>query len=194
MAENKTYQQVQMQLTIDVNKAVLPLFDEAIRTIKKFDGKVLNCKLEKALAANKVVFEADNKHNTTFDTSLHIKHGYRIEINVWLSGAYRRFGTRSSDGYCQTVNPVNNSITMFWSYDAIQDGFITDTKRIIAEKWIEYLTKQKAEIQQTISRMEADIQVIDIKIEQYHALLKQAKDIKDSLCYNTRSIYQYELK
>lgn len=112
--------------------------------------------------------------------SLHIKHEndykqneYRIEINVWLNGAYRSYGTRSSGRYCQIVHSVNNSITMFWSYDAIQDGFMTDTKRIIAEKWVEYLTKQKAEIQQTISHMEADIQVIDVKIEQYKALLKQ---------------------
>lgn len=189
MTENKTYQQAQMRLTLDVNKAVLPLFDEAISVIKKFDGKVLNCKLERALAENKVVFEA-----TTLDMSLHIKHGHNIQINVWLSGANRRLDTGSSDGYCQTVYPVNTAITMFWSYDAIRDGFITNTKRIIAEKWVEYLTKQKAEIQQTISCMEADAQVIDVKIEQYHALLKQAKDIKDSLCYETRSIYQYELK
>lgn len=130
--------------------------------IQSFDGKVFNCRLEKAMqeAVNNSfgMKEIDGNKYPKHSVIIKKEHG-KIRVYIWEHG---------------------DCITLCYSDQ--------EDKRINAEKMIASAKEQREELLRSAAEMQMDLENLDKYIEQIEYLKKTFETISDSLNWRTRSV------
>lgn len=155
-----------------------------LNVCKKFDGKVINAKFEKALD------EAANDGQTRENRICYISTGYsyngKFEISVNI--------------YDRNVTEKNNKTIYGSNYYIENDRRIFDFKkelfditeagnyRINASKMEERFNEIKEDIENSIELYKRDLTEVDAMIEEARELKKKFKKFEDKYSYHLRSV------
>lgn len=151
-----------LQREIDGLRAAAAAFPHLKKTLRAFDGKVFNCRLEKAL-------REDGNH-----WIVHLRKGPHQDS--WMEIQFN-----SSTAYCNVWHYcvwVNLSNVKNW-----------DGKRIPAEALIDYAEKQRAEYLKQAADLETARENVSVYRQQLEYLKRQIETITAGIPSHVQSIY-----
>ena len=168
------------ELDIKNRKFIETLFPQIEETVKKFDNKILNKRLETALK--------------DINKQIYIKRSdYNYQINYFCDDDMVK-----GAGYLAYYSK-NREVTMAWcnTYDNnYQKGFLNEEK-INAKELIEMIEKNKKGFIEETENMTISLSIIDNKIAEYKDLISKCDAFNRSLdstvkdYYNIKDINNY---
>lgn len=141
---------------IELNREAFKLSEQIKEVITKFDGKVLNKRLQTALKGIDQRILVETQYNS-FIIELYVNSMY----NGWTS-----------------VNICHGAIS-----SAYGDGMLTDDKRIKAEKINKQIDENKEYRLKYHQDMEDNIKRKDKIVKEYNELVKKCKEFNESVNY-----------
>jgi len=152
-----------IQNRIDGKKELVKYFPVVKKVVQQFDGKVYNCKLDKAL--KEATTDEQHPYGAVY---CHIAYGGWIEI---------------------VAHGCNHGMSESVSILYIAKSDLKDGKRIDAAQWLEHINNNYAGLMKEISGLEHDLETIDDTLKQIEMLKKQIKTLVEPLSWTTRDAY-----
>ena len=170
-----------VQLEIDNRKAALSLYDEVIKLVRQFDGKVLNKRFDTALKKIDSRLSYDRSHNSFY-----------IEMSVFDNRHCKSVKT-DSFGYASTIYITTNRVRLntyiqTYAYGKNELSMLYD-ERIVADVLIEALNKGRANIENEIRKLEESESKIEAWKEKCEALKKEMEETMKEIPYLVREYY-----
>lgn len=148
-----------IQAKIDAKRGLIKYFPVIKNVVQDFDGKVYNCKLDRAIREATV-----NDQQPRGGCYCHIAYNDWIEICAYI-------GSESFD-------------FLYFKKSDLKDG-----KRIDAAVWLDNINSHYAKLMQDITRLERDLEVIDDTLSKVEILKKQIETLVEPLTWTTRDAY-----
>ena len=155
-----------IQSKIDGLKGLQHYFPIIKKVIQEFDGKVYNCRLDKAIQEAAAAYDLDHfiDRGNRGGVYCHITYGKYIEICAY-----------------------QGSSTFDFFYMDKKD--LKDGKRIDAAVWLENVNRHYAKLMQDITGLERDLETIDDVLTKLEILKSQIKALVEPLSWTTRDAY-----
>lgn len=172
-----------VELEIQNRKEALKLYDGIIEVVKKFDGKVLNKRLDTALKK----FDGRLSYNREYSW-------FEINMNVFDSRSCKSVEKDSYGHSCTNYISDNylrlNSIVYTYSNSANdKDKVILNNERIISSVLTDSLNKGKEHIQKEIEKLENSIDKAEEWKTKLEKLKREVENVMNEVPYIIREYY-----
>jgi|GEM_PF-5061064 len=149
------------------------------QTIKQFDGKQANKRIETALQkAYKYIYFRKNQYSNVWE----------LEISAWDDRAV--CGEPDSYGICSTSYISDDRIYLAADYNVC---FVDENGRLIAEKMIECIEQKKEHYQNQVNQMREQLANIEAIIQEYKRIQQLKEDFNKNTNYMIRDYFHLEL-
>lgn len=169
-----------VELEIQNRKEALNLYDQIISVIQKFNGKVLNKRLETALQKVNKYLRVDTNYSS-------------FGISWWVNNDHIR-NTPDRNGYCTAcyvqTRQIHLTSALFTADRYMTDKVMCDSdNRIIADVIIAALKEGKKNIEEHIRMLEENLPHAEEYEDELRAMKKAFEEKRDSIPYLIRDYF-----